>query len=170
MADEQEDTTVGDMNFNVDESDIEQVEAAEEAAVPEEASPLKKARNILNPLANLYKHHPECILDYSEAIAAKLPLLAVPVNPFDESGAVPADPHHRTQPFLTIYEKAKVIGFRAEQLAGGARPYAAVPEYMTDPRDIARLELEQRRLPFIIKRPLPNGEFEYWRLSDLMIL
>jgi hypothetical protein len=37
-------------------------------------------------------------------------------------------------------------------------------------REIARLELEQKRLPFIIKRPLPNGKFEYWRLYDMMVV
>ena len=36
--------------------------------------------------------------------------------------------------------------------------------------EIAHLELEQRRLPFILKRPMPDGSFEYWRLSDLMVL
>jgi len=41
---------------------------------------------------------------------------------------------------------------------------------VTECLDIAKLELEQRRLPFIIKRPMPDGKFEYWRLSDLMIL
>jgi DNA-directed RNA polymerase I, II, and III subunit RPABC2 len=41
---------------------------------------------------------------------------------------------------------------------------------MTDVREIARLELEQKKLPFIVKRPLPNGTYEYWRLADLMQL
>jgi hypothetical protein len=41
---------------------------------------------------------------------------------------------------------------------------------VTDVKEIARLELEQKRLPFIIKRPLPNGTFEYWRLMDLLLL
>ena len=41
---------------------------------------------------------------------------------------------------------------------------------MTDLREIARLELEARRLPIIIKRPMPDGTFEKWRLSDLLIL
>jgi len=41
---------------------------------------------------------------------------------------------------------------------------------MTDVSEIARLELESRRLPFLIRRPMPDGSFEYWRLSDLMIL
>jgi DNA-directed RNA polymerase subunit K/omega len=52
----------------------------------------------------------------------------------------------------------------------GARPYIAVPAHVTDLREIARLELEARRLPIIIKRPMPDGTFEKWRLSDLLIL
>jgi hypothetical protein len=42
--------------------------------------------------------------------------------------------------------------------------------YVSDIKEIARLELEARRLPFILRRPMPNGTFEYWRISDLMIL
>ena len=41
---------------------------------------------------------------------------------------------------------------------------------MTDVYDIAKAELEAKRLPYILKRPLPDGEYEYWRLADLMIL
>jgi hypothetical protein len=44
-----------------------------------------------------------------------------------------------------------------------------VPEHVTAVLEIARLELEQRRLPFIVKRPMPDGSFEYWRLNDLAI-
>ena len=35
---------------------------------------------------------------------------------------------------------------------------------------IAKKELEKKLLPFIIKRPLPNGECEYWKLKDLEII
>jgi DNA-directed RNA polymerase I, II, and III subunit RPABC2 len=69
-----------------------------------------------------------------------------------------------------VFERTKILGTRTNQLAEGARPFVTVPEYMTNPLDIAKLELEQRRLPFIVKRPMPDGTFEYWRLSDLMIL
>ena len=75
-----------------------------------------------------------------------------------------------TYPFVTVYEKTKIIGLRANQLSQGARPFIDVPKEITDVRDIARLEFEQKRLPYIIKRPLPDGTFEYWRLVDLMIL
>jgi DNA-directed RNA polymerase I, II, and III subunit RPABC2 len=115
-----------------------------------------------NPLASLLRHHPECIVDYAETIAPKIPLIASP--PLNK------DPNHRSVPFLTQYERTHVLGKRANMLSQGARPYIAVPEYITDVGEIAKLELAQRRLPFIIRRTMPNGEHEYWRLSDLLIL
>jgi DNA-directed RNA polymerase I, II, and III subunit RPABC2 len=117
-----------------------------------------------DPLEVLYRHHPETILDYAETVLPLLPLQQVP--PSNSK----LDAHHTSQPFLSVYEKTKILGFRSNQLAQGARPYVVVPEHVTATLDIAKLELEQRRLPFIIKRPMPNGSFEYWRLNDLMIL
>ncbi len=115
-------------------------------------------------LARLYQQHPECVLDYIEYVIPKVNQSVLP------SGGDKVDSNHRTYPFLTLYERTKIIGLRANQLSQGAKPFVSVPEYVTDVRDIARLELEQKRLPFIVKRPLPNGKFEYWRLSDLMLL
>ena len=115
-------------------------------------------------LKRLYQQHPECNLDYIEQVIPKIPLQVVP------PGGEKADTNHRTYPFLTNFERTKIIGLRANQISRGSVPFVSVPKHMTDVRDIARLELEQKRLPYLIKRPLPDGTFEYWRLSDLMIL
>jgi DNA-directed RNA polymerase I, II, and III subunit RPABC2 len=115
-------------------------------------------------LKRLYQQHPECNLDYIEQVIPKIPLQVVP------PGGDKADANHRTYPFLTNFEKTKIIGLRANQISKGSVPFIAVPKHITDVRDIARLELEQKRLPFIVKRPLPNGDFEYWRLSDLLLI
>jgi len=115
-------------------------------------------------LKRLYQQHPECSLDYIEQVLPKVPLQYVP------PGGEKTDSNHRTYPFLTNFEKTKIIGLRANQLSKGSVAFIAVPKHITDVRDIARLELEQKRLPYIVKRPLPNGQFEYWRLSDLMII
>ena len=123
-----------------------------------------QARQTQDSLLTLYKHHPECILDYIETVAAKLPIRVAPV-----SEGAPVDVNHTTQPFLTQFEKTKILGFRTNQLAQGARPYVEVPAHVTSTLEIAKMELDQRRLPFILKRPLPDGTFEYWRLSDLTI-
>jgi DNA-directed RNA polymerase I, II, and III subunit RPABC2 len=120
------------------------------------------AEQAADPLQVLIRRHPECKVDYRENVIPKIPLLASP--PIDK------DPNHRSPPFLTQYEKTKIIGLRTNQLSQGARPYIAIPEYMTDVWEIARLELEQRRLPFLVRRPMPDGTHEYWRLSDLLIL
>jgi DNA-directed RNA polymerase subunit K/omega len=115
-------------------------------------------------LKRLYQQHPECTLDYIEQVIPKIQLQVIP------SMGNKKDPNHRTYPFLTNFEKTKIIGLRANQLSKGSIPFIDVPKHINDVRDIARLELEQKRLPFIVKRPLPNGTFEYWRLQDLMIL
>ncbi len=125
----------------------------------------KEVSKSQDPLSTLYKHHPEAILDYQETVIQKLRLQTVP--PGSEESP---DPNHKSQHFLTQYEKTRILGFRTNQLAQGALPYVPVPDHIRNPIDIAKMELEQRRLPFIIKRPMPDGSFEYWRLCDLIIL
>jgi DNA-directed RNA polymerase I, II, and III subunit RPABC2 len=80
------------------------------------------------------------------------------------------DPLHRTLPFLTKYEKARILGERAKQLNSGAKPVIDVDNTIIDGYLIALKELEEKKIPFIIKRPLPNGGCEYWNISDLEII
>tara|TARA_Y100000389_G_C17073716_1_gene323250 strand:- start:51 stop:350 length:300 start_codon:yes stop_codon:yes gene_type:complete len=62
-----------------------------------------------------------------------------------------------TRPYITKFEKAKIIGVRAEQLAVGAKANIHVPEYLTDVRKIAEMEFYEKKIPFIIRRKLPGG-------------
>ena len=80
------------------------------------------------------------------------------------------DPLHKTIPFLTKYEMTRIVGQRAKQLDNGAKAFVKVPINVVDGYQIALLELEQKKLPFIIKRPYPNGGVEYWNVSDLEVL
>jgi len=77
------------------------------------------------------------------------------------------DDLHRTYPFVTKYEQAKIIGVRTKQLNNGADPLVEVSPDIIDGYNIALKEFEAKKLPFIISRPLPNGASEYWRLADL---
>jgi DNA-directed RNA polymerase subunit K/omega len=77
------------------------------------------------------------------------------------------DPLHKTVPFLTKYEKARILGQRSKQIECGAKPLVKVPENIIDSYLIAELELEQKAMPFIIRRPIPSGGSEYWNLKDL---
>lgn len=80
------------------------------------------------------------------------------------------DPLHVTLPFLTKYEKARIIGERAKQIDAGAQPFVEVDTNILDGYLIALKELDEKKLPFIIKRPLPNGGCEYWKLQDLEVI
>ena len=75
-----------------------------------------------------------------------------------------------TRNFLTKYERVKIVGLRAEQIQRGAVPYVKFDKDNFDPVLIANNELQERKIPFMLCRTLPNGEKEYWRLDDMIIL
>ena len=80
------------------------------------------------------------------------------------------DSLHKTVPFLTKFEKARILGQRAKQIDHGATPFVKVDKTIIDGYLIALKELEEKKIPFIIKRPIPNGDFEYWNVSDLELI
>ena len=82
------------------------------------------------------------------------------------------DEKHTTVPILTKYEKTRILGIRVSQLNEGAPRYINFgnEHVIIDNNVIAEKELRMKKLPFIISRPLPNGEKEHWRLQDLEIL
>lgn len=87
----------------------------------------------------------------------------------DETGQI-IDPLHRTLPFITRYEKARILGERAKQINAGGKPLVEVEPTVLDGYLIALKEFDEKKIPFILKRPLPNGGCEYWKFSDLEIL
>ena len=115
-----------------------------------------------NDTTNNYikEFHPECLQhNYDEV--AKFTIV------IRDSNNIIIDPLHKTLPYLTKYEKARILGQRAKQIECGAKPLVKVPENIVDGYIIAELELQQKRIPFIIRRPIPGGAFEYWNLKDL---
>lgn len=81
------------------------------------------------------------------------------------------DDKHVTLPILTKYEKARILGLRISQLNKGAQPYITIENHhIVDMHIIAEQELKKKKLPFIIMRPMPNGNKEYWKLEDLEII
>ena len=79
------------------------------------------------------------------------------------------DKKRRTIPFLTKYEKARIIGKRAMQISKGSIPLIDIGN-LDNPIDIAKKELFERKIPYIIRRPLPDGTYEDWRVDELRIL
>jgi len=86
------------------------------------------------------------------------------------SAGVIVDDLHRTIPIMTKYEKTRILGQRAKQINEGAPAFIKIDSTVIDGYLIAVKELEQKKTPFIIRRPLPNGGSEYWRVQDLEIL
>lgn len=74
-----------------------------------------------------------------------------------------------SKPILTKYEKTKILSERTQQLSNGSVSFLKNPESYSTIFDIAQEELKQKKIPFILKRPVAN-KFEYWKLSDLTIL
>uniref|UniRef100_A0A6C0HYU2 DNA-directed RNA polymerase n=1 Tax=viral metagenome TaxID=1070528 RepID=A0A6C0HYU2_9ZZZZ len=108
-------------------------------------------------------HHPELQIHNYEEIDALCTIVR------DEKDNI-IDPFHKTLPIVTRYERARVLGERAKQIDAGAPIFIEVDDTMIDGYIIALKEFEEKKIPFIIQRPLPNGACEYWRLSDLEIL
>ncbi len=64
-----------------------------------------------------------------------------------------------TRPWMTKYERTRIIGTRATQIAMGATPTVECADE-TDPLRIAEKELKAFRVPLVIRRYLPDGSFE----------
>lgn len=108
-------------------------------------------------------HHPELLVHNYDEVEALTHVTR-------DSRGIIIDPLHRTLPFLTKYEKTRILGERAKQLNGGAKAFIETNPTIIDGYLIAHAELEQKKIPFIIRRPLNNGGSEYWKLSDLEII
>ena len=108
----------------------------------------------------IVNNHPECALQNYDDILAMTKVVR------DKNNII-IDDLHRTIPHLTKYERARILGQRAKQIECGATPFIKVPENVIDGYLIAVLELNQGRIPFIIRRPMPNGGSEYWKVGDL---
>ena len=75
--------------------------------------------------------------------------------------------NYKTTPMLTKYEKTKVLSERANQINYGSNILIENSEKYSNAYDIAVAELNEKKIPFIIKRPYGNS-FEYWKLKDLL--
>jgi DNA-directed RNA polymerase subunit K/omega len=112
----------------------------------------------------IQEHHPELRAQNYEEIEALCTIVK------NAKGNI-VDPLHKTIPFISKYEKARVLGERAKQLDAGANSFIEdLDPTIMDGYLIALKEFEMKKIPFIIQRPLPNGACEYWRLKDLECL
>ncbi|KAK0596007.1 hypothetical protein LWI29_011950 [Acer saccharum] len=74
----------------------------------------------------------------------------------------------KTSKFMTKYERARILGTRALQISMNA-PVMVELEGETDPLEIAMKELRERKIPFTIRRSLPDGSYEDWGVDELIV-
>ncbi|KAH0832697.1 hypothetical protein AYO21_04761 [Fonsecaea monophora] len=77
------------------------------------------------------------------------------------------DDKRTTTPYMTKYERARVLGTRALQISMNA-PVLVDLEGETDPLQIAIKELNQKKIPLIVRRYLPDGWYEDWTCEELL--
>ncbi|EZA50717.1 hypothetical protein DMN91_000771 [Ooceraea biroi] len=90
------------------------------------------------------------------------------INANEASGGVQRSKRITTR-YMTKYERARVLGTRALQIAMCA-PVMVELEGETDPLQIAMKELKQRKIPIIIRRYLPDNSYEDWGIDELIII
>ncbi|CAN6223205.1 unnamed protein product [Urochloa humidicola] len=74
----------------------------------------------------------------------------------------------KTSKYMTKYEHARILGTRALQISMNA-PVMVELEGETDPLEIAMKELRERKIPFTIRRYLPDGSYEDWGVDELIV-
>jgi DNA-directed RNA polymerase I, II, and III subunit RPABC2 len=149
------------MTAIIDESEEEEDDDDDEDDDEDNEFLQKFDREVVTNYLDLF--HPESkVHNYDE-----IKLLSVVTR--NDRGQI-IDKLHRTIPILTKFEKTRILGLRAKQIDEGAVPFVKTQSNVIDGYTIAIQELEQKKIPFIIRRPLPNGGSEYWKLSDLELI
>lgn len=79
---------------------------------------------------------------------------------------------YKSLPIMTKYEFDELIALRTLHLSRQAPPLVPITsdfkvEGNMGLRAIALQELKEKKLPYLIKRQMPNGKAEYWKVKDL---
>ncbi|WFD24085.1 subunit common to RNA polymerases I, II, and III [Malassezia equina] len=88
--------------------------------------------------------------------------------PPHRGGAGKPNEERITTPYMTKYEKARILGTRALQISMNA-PVLVPTEGEMDPLAIAQKELAAKKIPLLVRRYLPDGSYEDWSVSELII-
>ncbi|KAG4984215.1 hypothetical protein JHK87_028964 [Glycine soja] len=95
-------------------------------------------------------------------------LTGEPIDTEDKEEEQPVERPRKTSKYMTKYERARILGTRALQISMNA-PVMVELEGETDPLEIAMKELRERKIPFTIRRYLPDGSYEDWGVDELIV-
>lgn len=79
---------------------------------------------------------------------------------------------YRSSPVMTKYEFNQIISLRTTHLSRGAIPLVTLPDNFNiesnmELRRIAMMELREGKVPYLVKRVLPNNKTEYWKVKQM---
>jgi DNA-directed RNA polymerase subunit K/omega len=99
-------------------------------------------------------------------------LLNYTKEPFEECGKVltSLSKPKISKMIMTKYEFDAIVSLRTTQISMGAIPFVDIVDEIKsniDLRKVAIQELKENKIPYLIKRPLPNNKYEYIRIRDL---
>ncbi|KAJ4843928.1 DNA-directed RNA polymerases II, IV and V subunit 6A [Turnera subulata] len=93
---------------------------------------------------------------------------ADPIDAEDKEEEEARERPRKTSKYMTKYERARILGTRALQISMNA-PVMVELDGETDPLEIAMKELRERKIPFTIRRYLPDGSYEDWGVDELIV-
>ncbi|RAL51400.1 unnamed protein product [Cuscuta campestris] len=86
----------------------------------------------------------------------------------EKTEEAPVEKPRKTSKYMTKYERARILGTRALQISMNA-PVMVDLEGESDPLEIAMKELRERKIPFTIRRYLPDESYEDWPVDELIV-
>ena len=147
---ESSESEVEDIEIEDANDDLEEIEGEEGEGEVEDVKPKKK------------KLHKKTVTISNDCVYNNIDF----EEDYEEKEEQVPDNERITINRMTKYEKVRIIGIRAKQIMTGANILIKGVENK-NPTEIAELELKYNMIPFKLKRRLPNGRYEIWKLSEL---
>ncbi|KAI1434349.1 RNA polymerase, subunit omega/K/RPB6 [Xylaria sp. CBS 124048] len=104
--------------------------------------------------------------DASAAVAANNSQKGMSIHRTMKDKRIPNE-ERTTTPYMTKYEKARILGTRALQISMNA-PVLVDLEGESDPLQIAIKEMNEKKIPLIVRRYMPDGYYEDWTCEELL--
>jgi len=143
-----------DQSNSIEENDTQSVDNSAEKAI-ELFRKVREGGNVDLTEKEIAEIDKECEIIRNREVITK-DLEHKPIEIIDKGGQIVTGP-----PMLTRFERARIMGARALQLSLGAPVFIEIPKNATSSLEIAMEELKQRVIPIVIKRTLPNGDYQH---------
>ena len=154
------DTDSEDQSNSIKENDIKTLDVIAVEKAIELFRKVREGGNVDLTEKEIAEIDKECEIIRNREIITK-DLEHKPMDITNKDGKIVTGP-----PTLTRFERARIMGARALQLSLGAPVFIEIPKNATSSLEIAMDELKQRVIPIVIKRTIPNGDYQHLSLDQ----